>query len=90
MIYCIGQKLVYERAFATRQVVEKEGRRGDGYPGGWVFRTQGEAQMFLARKGLTFTHGVYGVEADWETGTEQLPNEPYRRLIQPARVVRLP
>ncbi len=89
MIYCVGQRLVYERAFSTQPMVVKEGRRGDNYPGGWVFRTPADAQAFLAQKGLTFTHAVYGVVADWETGTEQLDGEPYRRLIKASQVVRL-
>jgi hypothetical protein len=89
MIFCIGQRLVYERAFAAEPRVVKEGRSPEGYPGGWVWQTREAAQEFLARNGLNFTHDVYGVIAEWETGTEQLAGEAYRRLLKPAEVVRL-
>ncbi len=89
MIYCIGQRLVYERAFATQPMVVKDGRKADGYPGGWVFRTVADAQAFLAQKGLTYTHAVYGVVAEWDSGTEQLPGESYRRLLKASQVVKL-
>ena len=87
MIYTIGIRLKYERAFAAGPVV-KLGMSGD-YGGGFVFATADEARKFLEAKGLTGTHIVMGVEADWNRDTKAEPGEPYRRLVRDATVVRL-
>jgi hypothetical protein len=92
MIYSIGIRLKYERAFAAA-AARKEGRRvnpdGTPYPGGFVFRTADDARRFLAEKGLTGTHMVMGVNADWDRDAEAELNRPYRRLIADADLVKL-
>ena len=89
MIYSIGIRLKYDRAFAGGTPVIKLGLGDDGYAGGFVWQTAEEATRFLAAKGLSFTHVVMGVLADWETDTEQHPGEPYRHLTREAEFVKL-
>jgi hypothetical protein len=89
MIYCIGLTARYEKALAGPSAPVKGGRAPD-YPGGWVWQTAAGAGGFLARNGLTATHSVYAVEADWERDTEAVPGETYRRLIRNAAVHRIP
>jgi len=93
MIYCVGLRLKYERAFAARRPVMKLGRGtgsdGRPYPGGWVWPTVADARLFLAANGLEATHGVYGVLADWDRDAERLPGDHTKRLISDAEVVRL-
>ena len=87
MIYAVGVRLRYEQAFSAGPAV-KRGMGGD-YAGGFVFRTAEDARTFLAGKGLTGTHMVMGVAADWDTDTEMAPGEPWRRLSRDAMLVRL-
>jgi hypothetical protein len=92
MIYTVGRRLKYERAFAAGPVLKRgQGANPDGtiYPGGSVFLTADEARRFLASKGLSGTHIVMGVMADWENDTAAEPAMPYRRLLRDAPVVRL-
>jgi hypothetical protein len=92
MIYCIGMRMKYEQAFAAGPVV-KQGRGADAtgrpYPGGWVWQTVEEAERFIAANGLTATHDVYGVLADWRADTEPGSGNGANRLIRDAGVVRL-
>lgn len=87
MIYTVGIRLKYERAFAAGPVV-KLGQAAD-YGGGFVFATAEEARAFLDAKGLSGTHMVMGIEADWDGDTKAEPGEPYRRLVRDAVVVKL-
>src|SRR5260221_9493311 len=80
MIYTVGIRLKYERAFAAGPVV-KLGTSGD-YGGGFVFVTAEEARRFLEGEGLAGTHIVMGIEADWNRGTKGEPGEPWRRLVR--------
>jgi hypothetical protein len=92
MIYTIGIRMKYERAFAAGPVTKRgRGTNPDGmpYPGGFVFATADEANRFLASKGLTGTHIVMGALADWDRDTAIRRGEPYRRLIRDAELVRL-
>jgi hypothetical protein len=93
MIYCIGMRAKYERAFAAAAPVIKRGRGvgGDGrpYPGGWVWQSVEDARRFIALKGLFATHDVYGVLADWQRDAEAGEGDVTRRLIRDAEVVRL-
>jgi len=92
MIYTVGRRLKYERAFAAG-LVTKRGRGtnpdGTAYPGGYAFRTSDDARRFLVSKGLSGTHIVMGLTADWETDTAADEGSPYRRLLRDAPVVRL-
>lgn len=87
MIYTIGIRLKYERAFAAGPVV-KLGADHD-YSGGFVFATAADARKFLEAKGLTGTHIVMGVDADWDRDTKAEAGEPWRRLLRDAAVVKL-
>ena len=92
MIYTIGIRLKYERAFAAGPVVKRgRGNNPDGtlYLGGFAFETAEDATHFLASKGLTGTHMVMGVLADWERDTVAHDDDPYRRLIRNAELVKL-
>ena len=92
MIYAIGTRLKYERAFAAGPVAKggrNVGRDGRTYPGGFVFRTAEEARHFLESKGLAGTHMVMGVLADWDADTEEEAGTPYRRLVRDADAVKL-
>jgi hypothetical protein len=92
MIYTIGIRLKYERAFTAGPVVKRgRGKNSDGtpYPGGFVFATAEDAKRFLASKGLTGTHTVMGALADWDRDTATQDGEPYRRLTRDAELVKL-
>lgn len=88
MIYCIGLTVRYEAALAGPSAPVKRGG-GDDYAGGWVWRTMAEAERFIAVNGLTFTHSVYGLGADWERDTAIVAGQTYRRLLRDAQVLRL-
>ena len=88
MIYCIGLTVRYEAALSGPATPIKRGGAAD-YAGGWVWRTIAEAERFIAMNGLTATHSVYGVQAAWETDTEAVPGQTYRRLTCDAAVARL-
>lgn len=87
MIYTVGIRLKYERAFAAG----KPPKRGadSNYGGGFVFRTPEDAVAFLADKGLSGTHMVIGVLADWERDTALAAGEVFRRLTRDAELVKL-
>ena len=87
MIYCIGRTVRYEAALAGPAALVKRGGN-DGYAGGWVWATPDEARRFIAINGLTATHSVYGVQADWDKDTQGIAGEPGRRLSRDAVVVR--
>jgi hypothetical protein len=93
MIYCIGLRTKYERAFAAPGGAVKLGRGtgsdGRPYPGGWVWQSVAEARRFIAGNGLDATHEVYGVLADWERDAEMTPGDHTRRLSRDAPIVRL-
>ncbi len=68
MIYTIGIRLKYERAFAAGPVVKLGSGVGpDGKPlcRRLCLRDDRRGPPFLASKGLTGTHMVMGVLADW-------------------------
>lgn len=89
MIYCIGLTERYEAALAGPVPPMKRGAAVGDYAGGWVWATPEEARRFIAVNGLTATHSVYGVRADWAKDTVARPGEPYRRLARDAEVTRL-
>jgi hypothetical protein len=92
VIFCIGNRARYDAKLALGEPLYKLGRgvrKGRYYDGGSVWQTEADARAFIARKRIEVTHEVYGVVADWETGTIQAAGEPYRRLVDTARIVRL-
>jgi hypothetical protein len=101
MIYTIGLRERYEQAFRIMAPLNKAGRgvpvkklgkgidrNGRPYDGGWVWKSEADARAFIAEKGY-FDREVYGVLADWETGTEQKEGEPFRRLLRDSEMVQL-
>jgi hypothetical protein len=101
MIYTIGRRDRYEPAFALMERLNREGRGvpinksgkgmardGRPYEGGWVWPSEASARAFIDANGFS-DRDVYGVLADWETGTEQREGEPYRRLLRDSEMVRL-
>jgi len=92
MIYTIGIRLKYERAFAAGTAMKRgPGKNPDGtdYPGGFAFATAEDAKAFLTAKGLTGTHMVMGVLADWDRDTAAHEGQPFRDLLRDADVVKL-
>ena len=93
MIYAIGQRARYEPKLALPKPLYKIGKgvdkEGRPYAGGSVWATEAAARQFIADMGIAATHNVYGVVADWQADTEQLPGEPFRRLLRHAQLVAL-
>ncbi len=89
MICRIGLTARYEAALAGPSVPVKRGGGAD-YAGGWVWETVAGAERFIALNGLTATHSVYGVNADWGRDTTAVAGGSYRRLSRDAAVVRIP
>ena len=90
MIYTVGLISVYEPAIAAGKAV-KEGPGTDAtgapYPGGWVWETAEAAHAYLTVRGSLATRRVYGVVADWQADTCEVPGQPTRCLTRPAEVV---
>jgi hypothetical protein len=91
MIYCIGERARYEAKLAGRPVYKlgRGFRDGSFYEGGSVWQTEEDARAFIVRNKLQDSRAVYGVLADWEADTLQVPREPYRRLVKKSQIVRL-
>jgi hypothetical protein len=92
MIYTIGIRLKYERAFAEGRARKRgRGMNPDGkeYLGGFAFRTSEDARAFLAARGLSGTHMVMGMLADWENDTAPRDGETHRYLLRDAELVKL-
>jgi hypothetical protein len=93
MIYAIGKRAEYDAKLAGANPTFKLGKGTDKfglpYSGGSVWQSEAAARQFIVKMALTETHSVYGVEADWDRDAEQLPGEPYRRLLKHARIVRI-
>lgn len=94
MIYTVGHTVSYEQGLAELgPLFMKLGKRADHhgkpYGGGSVWRHETEAQAYLAANADSLsTYSVYGVIAEWEADTEQLSDEPFRRLVRDAQLVR--
>jgi hypothetical protein len=93
VIYCIGDRARYEAKLATGEPLFKAGRGMRNmfyYEGGSVWQAAEDARAFIIRNNLEASRAVYGVLADWETDTLQVPREPFRRLVKTSQIVRLP
>ena len=88
MIYAVGLVSKYD-PLLTQGAVTKKGRTAT-YPSGMVWRTAADAQMFLMLEGGSHVRTVYGVNADWDADTAEVPGKSYRHLLRDAEVVRLP
>jgi hypothetical protein len=92
MIFCIGERKVYEVKLDLPKPLFKLGRglrEGTFYEGGSVWQSEEDARAFIAKNALEDSRAVYGVLADWDADTVQIGREPYRRLTQTSQVVRL-
>lgn len=90
MIYTVGHKESYELGMLELgERFRKLGAceiNGEPYEGGIAFLTKEEAFDYLKEHSLV-DYDVYGLEANWETDTKQLPNETFHRLINSSRIV---
>jgi hypothetical protein len=93
-IYTIGFRPNYSRYLAhadnsgvpCKKVGKGTDRMGAPYAGGSVWSSAGEALAHLQRRNLV-NYSIYEVDADWDADTEQLPGEPFRRLLRDAVIV---
>jgi len=93
MIYCFGLRARYEPKLDSGQPFFKIGRGLHDFSfhdGGAVFLTENDAMAFMLANQIEGGRSVYGVLAEWDVDTIQLPNEPYRRLVKSSPIVRLP
>lgn len=86
MIYTIGHTESYEEYFKVRPFPMKLGKYDD-YPGGSVWKTYPEALAQILHK--CDGYSVYGVLADWDTDTEEIPGYCMRNLIRTSPLVRI-
>lgn len=95
MIYTIGNKNNYDKMLKPflddigleedqTKFVYKLGKE-DNYPGGSVFKTIRDAKNFLIKYQYD-DYGIYGVNADWETDTEDCGKE-FNNLLVNAQIV---
>jgi hypothetical protein len=92
MIYTVGLVELYEPAIdAGRAIKLGPHTRPDGTadPGGWVWRTAGEARAYLKYRRSLDIRRVYGVMADWDADARHVDGEPTRCLSRNALVVRV-
>lgn len=90
MIFTMGHKESYDSGIAMHgaaflKLGKTDDYKGAPYPGGAAFKTYADAQAYASAYHPTWA--VYGVLADWDKDTEQLPGEPYRRLLRTAQIV---
>jgi len=69
MIYTVGHKKTYLDAMRQSGTILKMSKTAD-YEGGWVFRTQQEAEKFIADGCFDKGYTVFGLRADWEKDTD--------------------
>ncbi len=96
MIYTIGPGRWYAEAMSETadqgRPLKKLGKcelpGSEPYRGGSVWQTKAEAADYLQSQNLVSMR-VLGLDADWETDTEQQPGEPFRRLLRDAVIIAL-
>lgn len=76
MIFTIGNRVSYLAAIKENGTIQKLGR-GDcpepDYPGGYAFMTAEDAQQRIDEAYSDRGFAVFGIMADWETGTYPNP-----------------
>lgn len=91
MLYTVGFTNNYDRYLVEEPTLKKLGKgkdhMGKPYDGGCVFVSKEAAQAYLDREKLT-EYSVYGLDTDL-SNTHYIEDEPYRRLIKSARIIRL-
>jgi hypothetical protein len=91
MIYCIGHRERYDASLTRGRSTRSAAGSGTG-PSSRAARsgrrtpTRGPSWP----DGNRATREVYGVDADWDSDTLQFRDEPFRRLVKTAAVIRLP
>jgi len=89
--YTIGNKTSYDQALDGTDYVMKVGAC-EGYEGGWVWKTQVQAQAFIATHELEFPAKVYGLllPGGWAAYVSPEPaDDGVHRLLNDAQVVGL-
>ena len=96
MIYTVGHLASYLKGAADAKAegkrVKKVGRNNkpdwieEGYEGGIVFRTREAAEAYIRAFKHT-EYAVFGLEADWETGTAPHSTGAHRCLLNHTPVV---
>jgi hypothetical protein len=93
MIYTVGNKENYFKAIAVQGTIFKVGKTddwlGELYVGGCCFKTYEDAQIQADAwtKELNREFAVYGLDADWDTQTEQNEKESYHSLLIDAPII---
>jgi hypothetical protein len=73
MIYTIGNEKNYREAIAKYGAIQKLGRGivdGKAYEGGYVFKTQENAERYIDEVGMRGVWIAWGVNAEWGVDTE--------------------
>lgn len=93
MIFTVGNRESYEQGLRElgpefKKLGKRDHYQGKPYMGGSVWKTKAEADQYLIDNSPRLDgYHVYGVVADWETDTEQVLSEPFRRLLRDAPIV---
>jgi len=91
VVFTVGDRESYERGIdELGEAFKKMGKcmlEGAPFEGGSVWQTRVDAVEYLAKR-KSLTHEVYELDANWDADTEQLPGEPFRRLLRDARITR--
>lgn len=94
VVFTIGHRESYDSGLAGRHgpaPFEKMGKcilpDGKPYGGGCIFQTFVDAEAYIKSCALVLSYAVYGVVASWDCDTEQLPGEPFRRLLRDAQII---
>ena len=95
LIYTIGHEKNYLASIAANGPIKKLGRDGASshkpkdYPGGYAFKTIGEAQRRIDEGYPTRGFAVFGLEADW--GKDTVPSKTgwWHHLINDSEIVPL-
>jgi hypothetical protein len=84
MIFTLGHTESYERYFVEQGTPQKMGSEDPTRVPGSVWRTREEAEEVRPQG-----YSVYGVLADWETGTVPVPISTHRNLLVSSDLVKL-
>lgn len=91
MIYTIGNRENYLAAISDSGKIQKVGRHtqtdGTLYPGGYAFQTIEAAQQRIAEEGQVGKWSVFGLDAEWDSDTEQAVDGWWHNLLVDADIV---
>ena len=92
MIYTLGNKKSYDQGIKALGITFKKLGKNDtvhlpGYLGGSVWRTFEEVEQYLKdNQPRLLNYAVYEVHANWSIDTYPFEDEPFRRLLNSARI----